>query len=105
IHESNAIRTIASYLPRISSSSSSSSSFSSAWLPTIDQKKRWTLMLLQMAVEMNISFRSLTECEVLKKFFSEELGWQMPSRWTLSRLLPVYYSHLMGQLKNELRCV
>jgi hAT family C-terminal dimerisation region len=59
-------------------------------------------MLLRMAIEMNVSFRSLTECEVLREFLREELGWEMPSRWTLSRLLPLYHLYLLNQLKNKL---
>jgi hypothetical protein len=32
------------------------------------QKQQWNVMLLRMAVEMNVSFRSLCECEVFKQF-------------------------------------
>lgn len=62
-------------------------------------------MLLQMVVEMNVSFRSLIECETLRRFLSQTLGWTMPSRWTLTRLLPQYYNYLLEQLGTTLRFV
>jgi hypothetical protein len=62
-------------------------------------------MLLRMAIEMNISFRSLCECEVLREFLKEELGFVLPSRWTLTRLLPMYHKYLMAELRSELKSV
>jgi hypothetical protein len=59
-------------------------------------------MLLRMAVEMNSSFRSLTECEVLRGWLKEALNWDMPSRWTLQRLLPTYHAQLVNKLRGEL---
>jgi hypothetical protein len=92
---------IHSYLP-LASSSSSSSLATRRSTPTSQQKKQWTLMLLRMTVEMNVSFRAVTECEVLKEFLAEELGWKMPSRWTLTRLLPTYHLYLVNQLRSRL---
>ena len=60
-------------------------------------------MLLQMAVEMNVSFRALCECEIFRSFLQSEIGWTMPSRMTLHRLLPIH--HLVGKLRDELASV
>lgn len=65
---------ITAYLTPSLSSSSPSSSHPS---PSSQQKRRWTLMLLRMAVEMNVSLRGVTECEVMRQFMREELGWEM----------------------------
>jgi len=59
-------------------------------------------MLLRLAVEMNTSFRSLRDSRVLREFLLTELGWQLPSRMTISRLLPVYYGYLVNNLKQRL---
>lgn len=93
---------ITAYLTPSLSSSSPSSSHPS---PSSQQKRRWTLMLLRMAVEMNVSLRGVTECEVMRQFMREELGWEMPRRNTLRRLLPTYYSHLLSKLKTQLSSV
>jgi hypothetical protein len=92
------VNRITAYLPPISSSSSSSSVHE----PTVAQKKQWTLMLLRMVIDMNVSFRALTECEVFRSFVQTELGWTLPSRHTLRRLLPSYHLHLVNELKAEL---
>jgi hypothetical protein len=42
---------------------------------------------------------------VIREFMTVELGWQMPSRDTLRRLLPMYYSHLLSNLKTKLLSV
>jgi len=97
-------KSITHWLPTIASSSSLSSS-SSSTSATTQQKRKWTLMLLRMAVEMNISFRSLCECEVLRVFLLEELGWVMPSRWTLTRLLPSFHSYVVNALRIRLQSV
>ena len=73
--------------------------------PTKQQRQQWTLMLLRMAVDMNVSFRSLCECGIFREFLEEELGWRMPSRMTLSRLLPAYHAHLVGRLREQLLTV
>jgi hypothetical protein len=66
--------------------------------PTQRQRQQWTLMLLRMAAEMNVSFRSLCECQILRRFMAEEIGWNMPSRMTLHRLLPAYHAHLTTEV-------
>ena len=73
--------------------------------PTKEQRQQWTLVLLQMAVEMNVSFRSLCECEVFRRFLFEQLSWTVPSRMTLQRLLPTYHAHLVSVLREELQTV
>jgi hypothetical protein len=82
--------------------SSSSSSPSGPTPPTAQKRKRYVLMLLRLAVEMNASFRSIAESEVLGEFMLEELAFAMPSRMALSRLLPQYYGHLVADLKQRL---
>jgi len=96
-------------LPSFSSSSSSSSSFSASLVKrgpvSSEQRQRWTLMLLKMAVQMNVSFTQLSGCDALKQFMAEELGWKLPSRWTLSRLLPTYHAHAVSVLRRTLETV
>ena len=82
--------------------SSSSSSPSGPTPPTSQKRKRYVLMLLRLAAEMNASFRSIAESAVLGEFMMEELGFAMPSRMALSRLLPQYYVHLVADLKQRL---
>jgi hypothetical protein len=59
-------------------------------------------MLLRMALEMNVSFRSLCECHILRTFVAEEVGWNLPSRMTLHRLLPAYHAHVVSTLRERL---
>ncbi|MGH2507293.1 MAG: hAT transposon family protein [Ktedonobacteraceae bacterium] len=82
-------------------SSSSSSLTSSTPQHSID-KKHLTLLLLRMVIEMNVSFRGLTECNALKELLATTFGYVMPSRMTLRRLLPTYYTFLLNSLRTEL---
>ena len=95
-------RSVLNYF-RVSPSSSSSSS--SRPPPTAAQKRQWTGELLQLVVEMNVSFRAVTECAVLRQFMRRELQWEMPSRTALRRLLPLHYAGLMANLRTQLRDV
>ena len=97
---SNAVNITSYLIPSISVNSASTRR-----PPTKQQRQQWTLMLLRMAVEMNVSFRSLCECEVFRVFLEAELGWNMPSRMTLQRLLPTYHTHLVSKLRDELQTV
>jgi hypothetical protein len=81
---------------------SSTSPLSTIVAPSSAKKKEWTLMLLRLAVQLNTSFRALTESTVLRRFMEKELGWQLPGRMTLHRLLPVYYKLLMDNLRMKL---
>ena len=85
--------------------SSSSTRTSSRPPPTQEQKRRWTSELLRMVVEMNVSFRTITESTVLRQFMLREAGWNMPRRDTLRRLIPTYYHHLASNLKAQLKGV
>jgi hypothetical protein len=55
-----------------------------------------------MIAEMGVSFRSLTDSEVFTSFMKEELGWIVPSRDSMRRLLPRYYELVMKNLRAEL---
>ena len=74
-------------------------------LPTTEQRRHWTGELLRLVVEVNASFRSVTESAVLRQFMRRELQWEMPSRTVLRRLLPGYYYELMGNLRTQLHQV
>jgi hypothetical protein len=94
--------TLRNYFTAFSSTLSTSSSRPP---PTIAQKRQWTGELLCLVVEMNVSFRAVTESAVLREFMRRELQWEMPSRTALRRLLPIYYTHLMNNLRTQLRDV
>jgi hypothetical protein len=89
---------------RITSHFVSSTTSSSTSRPSID-KKQLGVLLLRMVVEMNVSFRGLTECTALKELLHDTLGFQMPSRMSLMRLLPTYYTSLLDSLNGELATV
>lgn len=91
--------------PALRITSHFSSSSSSSPTPLSVDKKSMTLLLLRMVIEMNVSFRGLTECTALRTLLTDAFGYQMPSRMTLRRLLPTYHSFLLNALKQRLSSV
>jgi hypothetical protein len=87
------------------STSAPSSSISSTRPPSAKQSREWALRLLQVTAEMNLSFRALTESAVFRQWMKDALRWEVPTKNVLRRLLPLYYSTLVQQLKNQLETV
>jgi hypothetical protein len=83
-------------------SASSSSSSSRRPMPSKAEDKEMTLEMLQIAVSMNSSMRGFAENVLLRNFLSKWLSWALPSRWTMSRLLPKYHLCLTNRLKTRL---
>jgi hypothetical protein len=66
------------------------------------RKRQVTASLLSVSAEMNIPFRSLTESNSFRKMMRDAIGWQVPSRFTIARLLPRYYHQCREVLRLSL---
>ena len=73
-------------------------------LPAVSaaQQQHLSQLLFNITVECNLSFRSLTGSPAFQQLMREYVGWKVPSRATLSRALPRFYSICLQALKQEL---
>jgi hypothetical protein len=87
------------------SQSTSTSAISPFFGPTREQRKALALYLLAITAEMNIPFRSLTDSTIFRDLMWKLIGWKVPSRFTILRLLPQYYKLCCAALRRKLSTV
>jgi hypothetical protein len=69
---------------------------------SLSQRKHLTLLLFKITVECNLSFRALPGSPSFRQLMMDYVGWKVPSRMVLWRILPACFRLCMKGLKADL---